>query len=193
MQHGSASFPGTPGGTTSSPFNSIVKASTPAGCTLTAVRLYADNETIQTHAVNQPGPGPGGSNFQPINLPDGYHNLVGVAWNQDGYAFRTQDFRIFVANEDQTVYPVSPAENSTSTDSTVHFDIRTRWDPVAGHNQGTQVTHVRVYVDNANIYDFNGDHVDFYKTLSPGRHFAVAVVWNASGSHIQGTSSFTVK
>jgi len=190
---GSATFSGQPGGTYSSPTNVIVKASTGAGCTLTEVRLYSDNKTYQSYAVNQPGPGVGGFNFQPVNLADGYHNIVGVAWNQDGYAFRTQDFSIFIANEDKAVYIVSPADNATLTNSTVHFDVRTRWDVSAGPNQGTQVTHVRVYLDNKDIYDYNGDHVDFYKTLAPGGHYVVAIAWNQSGNYIKSSSSFIVK
>lgn len=190
---GSATIAGGSGYSVGSPFSEIVRASTASGCTLTAIRLYADNKTVQTYPINQPGPGTGGKNFQPINLSDGYHNLVGVAWNQDGYAFASPPVSVFITNEDQTVYIPSPANNQTLTDTTVHFDVWARWDGYGGQNVPTQVTHMRLYVDNADIYDSNSTHIDFYKTLTPGQHYAVAVVWDAAGSHIQSSSSFIVK
>ena len=189
---GSATLPGQSGQTFSSPFDVLMKASTGSNCTLTELRLYVDNKTYQSVAVNQPGSG--GYDFKPVDLPDGYHNLVGVAWNQDGYAFHTQEyFSVFVANEDQTVYINSPADNQTVTDPTVHFDVRTRWDADHQPNSTSQVVHLRVYVDNQDIYDYNGDQVDFYKNFTSGWHYMVAIAWNGAGSYIKNSSTFNVK
>lgn len=188
---GSASLPGQSGGTFGSPFDVLMKASTGSGCNLTELRLYVDNKTYQSIAVNQTGAG--GYDFKPINLSDGYHTFVGVAWNRDGYAFVTNALTEFVGNENQTVYIVSPADNARLTNSTVHFDIHTRWDIPGQTNYGTQVTHVRVYVDNKDIYDTNSNHVDFYKTLTPGGHYVVAIAWNQSGNYIKSSSSFIVQ
>ncbi len=161
-----------------------------SGCNITYGRLYADNKAIQEYAVNAPS---GGFNFRQVVLADGYHNMVGVAWDQDGYSFRTPDFNLFVANENSTVYINSP-QAAVPSNSDVHFDMRTRWDYTMPNGfPGNKVTHVRVYVDNQDIYDSNSNYVDFYKTFAQGGHSVVTIAWDANGQYIKASSTFTVK
>ncbi len=40
---------------------------------------------------------------------------------------------------------------------------------------GNKVTHVRVYVDNQDIYDSDSNYVDFYKTFPQGGHSVVTI------------------
>lgn len=180
--------------TIGSPFAIQVNASvTGNGCNITFVRLYADNKSVQGYSTNG-----GGSNFPQVTLSDGFHNLVGVAWDQDGYSFRTQDFNLFVANEDRTVYIPYPANGAVLTNPDVHFDVRAREDTIPGY-YGTDLTHIRVYVDNQDVYDknvnqdVNQTYVDFYKTFPPGGHSVVAIAWNYRGQYIKSYSTFTVK
>ncbi len=82
----------------------------------------------------------------------------------------------------------------------MHFDVRARWD-VQGESGsgGSELTHIRVYVDNQDVYDKNVNedttqaYVDFYKTFAPGGHSVVAIAWNYSGQYIKKYSTFTVK
>ena len=161
------------------------------GCNITYVRLYADDKALREYTVNSPS---GGFNFPQVALPNGYHKMVGVAWDAAGYSFRTPDLNLFVANEDATVYISSPQEAASLSSGDVHFDVRTRWDYTMPNGYpGNKVTHLRVYVDNQAIYDANNNLVNFYKTFAPGVHTVVAVAWDAKGEHIQSSNSFTVK
>ena len=161
-----------------------------SGCVITYARLYADNKAIQEFSLSSPSPG--GTRFNQVILPDGYHNMVGVAWDQYGYSFPTPGFNLFVANEDATVYINSPQAAVPNT-TDVHFDMRTRWDYTLPNGfPGNKVTHVRVYVDNQDIYDSDNNYVDFYKSFPSGGHTVVTIAWEGSGQYIKASSSFVV-
>lgn len=127
-------------------------------------------------------------------LADGYHNLVGVAWDQDGYSFGTPDLNLFIANEDHTIYTNSPQNGAVLTNPDVHFNVRTRWDYTLPNGYpGNRVTHVRVYVDNQDVYDTNANDLDFYKTFPSGGHTMEAIAWNGEGQYRKSYTTFSVK
>ena len=162
----------------------VASASTGGGCDITALRLYVDNKGVYTTYVNAPSAGFSKS----ITFAQGYHNLVVVAWNNDGYAFTSPPTTIFAAPTDKTVYITSPTANQT-VNTTVTVAARARWDNIF-------VTHMRAYVDNVDVYDADNPQyaaISFQKVFLAGTHHLVVIAWDGAGSYLEASEDFTVK
>jgi hypothetical protein len=165
------------GQTVPNPFTVNANAVTGGNCAITALRLYVDNQNFFT--VDSAG------FSRPVSLPTGFHNLVVVAWNNEGTAFTSPAADVFVADQDMTVYILAPANGATVRDP-VTITARTRWD-------STPVRHVRAYVDNVNVFDIDNDSFSFQKSFSAGSHFLVVIGWNDGGQFIKSSTTFTVQ
>lgn len=160
-------------------------ASTGGGCDITALRLYVDHVGVYT----APEGGSPSAGFQKsTTFTQGYHRLVVVAWNNEGYAFSSPSVTIFAAPKDATVYITSPS-STQSVSGTVTIAARARWD-----NNFIQA--MRAYVDNQAVY--TADHptygaISFQKVFSPGTHHLTVVAWNGADNQIVASENFTVK
>jgi hypothetical protein len=178
------SYPGN-NNTISTTYTVVASASTGGNCIITAMRLYVDNKSVYTVSVSAQNVGFSHSTtFSP-----GFHNLVVVSWNNEGYAFTSPGTMIYAAPYDQTVYITSPAANATLTSTTVTFAARARWD-----NQN--VSHMRAYIDNKDVYDAVYPlyaAIQFQKVVTPGTHYLVVIAWDNAGNYIKAAEYFTVK
>lgn len=82
----------------------VAQATTGGSCDITDLRLYVDNVSVYNVKVAAPSAG----FSKPITFTQGYHRLVVVAWNNQGYAFASPATEIFAAATNQKVYITSP-------------------------------------------------------------------------------------
>jgi hypothetical protein len=166
-------------------FDVVAQASTGGGCDITAMRLYVDNHTVITFPE---GGSPSAGFSYNYTAAEGYHSLVAVAWNNEGYAFASPPISIFAAPYDQTVYIRTPKPNQT-VGSTVEIGARVRWD-------NAFVSHMRAYVDNQDVYDLVNPQYNamyFQKVFSSGQHYLVIIAWDNAGNYLKAEEFFIVK
>src|SRR5579864_1446915 len=162
----------------------VAQSGTSGGCDITAMRLYVDNVGVYTASFG--GSQTAGFSYT-YTFTQGYHTLVAVAWNNDGYAFTSLKTTIFAAPKDQTVYITEPKPNQT-VGSTVTIAARTRWD-------NADISDMRAYVDNQDVYDASHPlygAIRFQKTFPSGKHYLVGIAWDDYGNYIKAEEYFTV-
>src|SRR5438309_4570034 len=77
----------------------------------------------------------------------------------------------------------SPAAGTT-TGSPVHF--------VASASSANPITGMRIYVDNASVYNTSAARIDTQVTMSTGLHNTVIKAWDSSGALFQQALTVTV-
>lgn len=190
-------IPGVAGVVQGSPASVVISAqvgrpdsSPPSGCEITALRLYVDNQSNQIIYVSAPSAQAG---FNP-SLPNGIYNLVGVAYDNLGYAFVTNSLQLYVGNTDRTVYVETPVVGKSSSDA-VTIIAYTRWDShLQGSEGANQTIFMRAYVDDQDVFHSTTPVLGFQKTFSPGYHRLVIVSYNGNGDEFlkSQTIPFTV-
>jgi hypothetical protein len=178
------------GFTIPSTFDVSVNGYSGGPCWVTRIRLYVDNQPYALSREYPPAPNAVQDAEFNVTLPQGYHNLVAVTYNNAGYAAASSVNQVFVAPKDKTIYITAPASNATVGSPTV-IGARGRWDGPTYYY--SQIQHMRVYVDNVDVYDTNLPQLMFQKSFAPGLHHLVVIAWNKSGAFIQASEYFTSK
>jgi len=179
-----------PGSTVGSPTHIAASAAPPAGRTITAMRIYIDNQAELT--VN------GNTISDDIALPSGNHLLVVVAWDNTG-ASQTKSENFNVVGGTAPCLPTDPAVSSErvctpAQNSTVDSPVEVSAGATMQH-----ITAARVYVDNvvayfaANSSASSSFSIDVGLTMAAGNHQLAIVFYENDGSAAVAFVNITVR
>jgi len=179
-----------PGSTVGSPTHISASAAPQAGRTITAMRIYIDNQARQT--VN------GNTIAADIALPSGNHALTVVAWDNTG-ASQTKSENFNVAGGTAPCLPTDPNVSSVrictpAQDSTVDSPVE-----VSAGATLQAITGAQVYVDNVpahfddNFPVSNSFSIDVRLAMAAGKHQLAIVFYKNDGSAVVAFVNVTVR
>lgn len=177
-----------------SPVHVLATASSSAG-RITALRVYVDNRDEFTFFTNN-GPDTTQNNTidMNLNLANGTHRVVIVAWNQFGAAFVSPTSKITVGPP-QGACPVPTGAPYPSVTVCAPLDGASVMSPVhflAGTRSYYPVSAVQIYVNGKLAYSKNTTQLDTSLQLSAGTYAIEIKGWDTSGASFSKTETITV-
>ncbi len=165
------------GATASSPLHFVASATANTGNSITAMRIYVDNNAAYTVAAN--------SLDASVVMTPGAHYVVMQAWDNTGLAYQAPlNVNISAPLAAGSVNVISPA-NGAALVNAVHF--------LASATSQCPITAMRIYVDNSSMYTGSTANLDTYLNLPIGAHNVVIQAWDSSGAVFKTPVSITVK
>ena len=159
------------GATVGSPVHVVASAN--IGATVSAMRIYLDNNNMYT--VNA------GSIDTTVPAGTGGHDLVIVAWDTSGTPYR-QEITFNVGSSSPPPPPppsgngvtISSPGSGATTSSPIHV--------VASASAGSPIAAMRIYLDGNNMYTTQSNQLDTTVSASSGGHDLVVVAWDNNGN-----------
>jgi len=150
-----------------------VVASANIGATVSAMRIYLDNNNMYT--VNA-------SNIDTtVNAGNGSHDLVIVAWDTNGNPYRQEiNFNVGSGNPPPPPPPsgngltISTPGNGATVSSPIHV--------VASASAGSPIAAMRIYLDGNDMYTTQSNQMDTTVGASGGSHNLAVVAWDSNGT-----------
>ncbi len=167
------------GATVSSPVH-FVGSANGGSFPVTAVRIYADNQSVYT--TNS------ATMDTMVPLANGNHLVVVQAWNSSGQVFKAP-MNITVSGVTTAggagVSVSSPADGST-VGSPVQFVAS------ATPTSGRVITAMRIYADSQSVFALNANSLNTSLNLANGGHFIAIQAWDNTGAVYKKTLNITV-
>src|SRR5581483_5639029 len=167
------------GATVSSPVH-FVGSANGGSFPVTAVRIYADNQSVYT--TNS------ATMDTMVPMANGNHFVVVQAWNSSGQVFKAP-MNITVSGVTTAggagVSVSSPADGST-VGSPVQFVAS------ATPTSGRVITAMRIYADSQSAFAVNASSLNTSLNLANGGHFIAIQAWDNTGAVYKKTLNITV-
>ncbi len=172
------------GSRVSSPTQVNASAAAPPGRTITAMRIYIDNQAEFTASGNRV--------LDDIALPSGNHDLVVVAWDNTGAA-QIGRASFTVAGGAAPCVPQQPGLKICTP--ALNTNVSSPVEVAAGAKPTAQaITAIRVYVDNVAVFTSgnNSSSIDARIAMPAGQHHLVIIAYQNNGSALTADETITV-
>jgi hypothetical protein len=170
------------GATVNSPVNFVASATAPSGRTISALRIYVDNNSMYTVNAN--------SLNTSLALASGTHNVIIQAWDNTGAVYKAP-LTITVSAPAPPPSPTagvtvsSPADGATVS-SPANF-VANATAPV-----GRIISALRLYVDDNSMYTVNASSLNTSLALASGTHNVIIQAWDNTGAVYKAPLTITV-
>src|SRR5215472_1654075 len=154
----------SPGATVGSPVQFVASAS--ASTPISAMRIYVDNNSMYTVQAS--------SLDTYLNLGNGGHDVVIVAWDTNGNPYNQEETITVSGSAGGGGGGSGVSISSPSSGSTVGAPVHV----VASATFGGSVAAMRIYLDGSNMYTVNAGSIDTFVNAGTGSHDLAVVAWD---------------